>query len=89
MKFLVLIFIILGFCFGYVLNAPYNNEGYQYISNDTLKDFENRIIIPGNDYKKKVIGENKVSSIGQKIEGIIDKGFDMIFDILKSVIGSK
>jgi len=69
------------FFVGYTLNVE--DEGINRIPNDKLEEFEENIIIDGNDYQANNIEDNIFNKIGRKVEGIIDDGFSLVFKIIK------
>ena len=83
------LFIILAFVFmvGYTLNV--DDEGYNKISNEKLEKFEDNIIIEGNKYENNSIDENIFNKIGKKVEGIIDKGFSLVFKTIKGFVADE
>lgn len=83
------LFIILAFVFmvGYTLNVE--DEGYNKISNEKLEKFEENIIIEGNKYENNSIDENIFNKIGKKVEGIIDKGFSLVFKTIKGFVSDE
>lgn len=83
------LFIILAFVFmvGYTLNV--DDEGYNKISNEKLEKFEDNIIIEGNKYENNSIDENIFNKIGKKVEGIIDKGFSLVFKTIKGFVSDE
>lgn len=83
------LFIILAFVFmvGYTLNVE--DEGYNKISNEKLEKFEDNIIIEGNKYENNSIDENIFNKIGKKVEGIIDKGFSLVFKTIKGFVSDE
>lgn len=83
------LFIIIAFVFmvGYTLNV--DDEGYNKISNEKLEKFEDNIIIEGNKYENNSIDENIFNKIGKKVEGIIDKGFSLVFKTIKGFVSDE
>ena len=55
------------------------------------KEFEGKISTKDNTYKpsENVVEENIFNKGGKKVEGIIDSGFDILFDIVKGFIDEK
>ena len=72
---------------GYTLNV--DDEGYNKISNEKLEKFEDNIIIEGNKYENNSIDENIFNKIGKKVEGIIDKGFSLVFKTIKGFVADE
>lgn len=68
---------------GYTINVE--DEGYNKISNEKLEQFENNIIIEGNNYENRSIESNIFNKVGNKIENVIDKGFSIIFEVIKGI----
>ena len=54
---------------GYTINVE--DEGYNKISNEKLEQFENNIIIEGNNYENRSIDSNIFNKVGNKIENVI------------------
>ena len=75
--FLMLLFLVLG-----ILIASPSENSKNTISQDKLDEFED--YLEENDYENRYIEitPNIVNKTGEKIEGIIDKGFSVIFDII-------
>ena len=86
MKASIIGLFILFFFLGYVLNTPTDNQ--LRVDPEKLEEFENEIIIEDNEYSNysNVIESGKVNDVGKLGEKIIDKGFDLIFDVIKKVI---
>lgn len=86
MKASIIGLFILFFFLGYVLNTPTDNQ--LRVDPEKLEQFENEIIIEDNEYSNysNVIESGKVNDVGKLGERIIDKGFDLIFDVIKKVI---
>ena len=86
MKFSIIGLLVLFFFLGYVLNAPTDNQ--LRVDPEKLEQFENEIIIEDNEYSNysNIIESGKVNDVGKLGEKIIDKGFDLIFDVIKKVI---
>lgn len=86
MKASIIGLFILFFFLGYVLNTPTDNQ--LRVDPEKLEQFENEIIIEDNEYSNysNVIESGKVNDVGKLGEKIIDKGFDLIFDVIKKVI---
>lgn len=84
-----LFLILLFFFIGYILNV--SNDNQNTMINDKLKDFEDKIIISDNTYvpEENTITDNIFNKGGKKIEGIIDGGFDFLFNIVKGIIDEK
>ena len=81
MKVRLILLFIFVFMIGYTINVE--DEGYNKISNDKLAQFENNIIIEGNQYESNSIEENIFNKVGKKVDKIIDKGFSLVFKVLK------
>lgn len=86
MKASIIGLFILFFFLGYVLNTPTDNQ--LRVDPEKLEEFENEIILEDNEYSNysNVIESGKVNDVGKLGERIIDKGFDLIFDVIKKVI---
>ena len=86
MKFSIIGLLVLFFFLGYVLNTPTDNQ--LRVDPEKLEQFENEIIIEDNEYSNysNIIESGKVNDVGKLGEKIIDKGFDLIFDVIKKVI---
>lgn len=86
MKASIIGLFILFFFLGYVLNTPTDNQ--LRVDPEKLEEFENEIILEDNEYSNysNVIESGKVNDVGKLGEKIIDKGFDLIFDVIKKVI---
>lgn len=86
MKASIIGLFILFFFLGYVLNTPTDNQ--LRVDPEKLEQFENEIILEDNEYSNysNVIESGKVNDVGKLGERIIDKGFDLIFDVIKKVI---
>ncbi len=86
MKASIIGLFILFFFLGYVLNTPTDNQ--LRVDPEKLEQFENEIILEDNEYSNysNVIESGKVNDVGKLGEKIIDKGFDLIFDVIKKVI---
>lgn len=86
MKFSIIGLLVLFFFLGYVLNTPTDNQ--LRVDPEKLEQFENEIIIEDNEYSNysNIIESGKVNDVGKLGEKIIDKGFDLIFNVIKKVI---
>lgn len=86
MKASIIGLFILFFFLGYVLNTPTDNQ--LRVDPEKLEEFENEIILEDNEYSNysNVIESGKVNDVGKLGERIIDKGFDLIFDVIKKII---
>ena len=54
-----------------------------------FNDLTGNIIIENNEYKSESIDDNMFNKIGQKVENVIDKSFNLVFKILKGFVGSE
>ena len=83
--FLFFVFLFLGMLLGKSTDNIKNNN-----LNEEIKDFEGEIVLPDNEYdgiSAKEVEPNIFGKVGEKIEGGIDKAFDIAKDVLKKIIG--
>ena len=78
--FLMVLFLVLG-----ILIASPSDNSKNTISQDKLDEFED--YLEENEYENRYIEiiPNIINKTGEKIEGIIDKGFGVVFDIIGKI----
>lgn len=84
--YLLLLFL---FLFIGVVISPLDNNSKNELLQEELKEFENQIILPNNNYQgieNNKIEPNILGNVGEKIEGVIDKAIDKAKDVLKKIV---
>lgn len=87
MNIKIILLLVLFYLIGYTVNV--SSENIIRIPNEKLEEFEENIIIENNEYKSESIDDNMFNKIGQKVENVIDKSFNLVFKILKGFVGSE
>lgn len=87
MRAKIILLLIAVLFIGMCINVPNNNDNNR-VTQEKLDQFEEEIVIKGNDYQSSIddINPGIVNSTGKKVEGLIDKGFDFCFGIIKGMI---
>lgn len=87
MKGKIFLLLIATLFIGMAINIPTEDEK-KIITQEKLDEFEENVIIKDNDYVNIVnsIDPTPFNNVGKKVEGLIDKGFDLCFGILKGMI---
>lgn len=90
MRAKIILLLIAVLFIGMCINIPNEND-YNRVPQDKLDQFEEEIIIKGNDYQSNFgdISPGIVNSAGKKVEGLIDKGFDFCFGIINGMINNE
>lgn len=90
MRAKIILLLIAVLFVGMCINIPNENDYYR-ITQDKLDEFEEEIVIKGNEYQSNIddINPGIVNSAGKKVEGLIDKAFDFCFGIIKGMIDNE
>ena len=84
--YIVLLFL---FLFIGVVISPLDNDTKNELLQEELKEFENEITLPNNDYQgieNSKIEPNILGIVGGKIEGVIEKAINKAKDVLKKIV---
>lgn len=91
MRLNAVLLLLIAFLFiGISINVPSDND-LDIITQDKLNEFESEIITENNNYESGIeeIYPQTINNIGIEVEGIIDKGFNYVFKVIKEFINEK